>query len=143
MAYGIDDLREIAPSQRERLVSRGIRTTGELLFACCTSDGLRQLGSETGIDTSLLLRWARRADLMRISGIGRQFAELLEACGVKTVAQLRLQEAAELTVELSRVNALTRLSRTSPGLALVGEWIERARLARPMMTGIKELDQDH
>lgn len=142
MAYGIDDLREIAPNQRKRLVSRGIKTTGELLFACCTSEGLNRLGAETDIDPSLLLRWARRADLMRISGIGRQFAELLEACDVMTVGQLRTQIAEELTAELSRVNAVTKLSRTSPGLTLVSEWIDRARMVRPMMISIDK-DQDH
>jgi len=41
-----------------------------------------------GISEALILKWLNHADLFRIRGVAGQYAELLEAAGVDTVAEL-------------------------------------------------------
>ena len=51
------------------------------------------------------------ADMMRISGIGPQFAEMLEAAGVDTVKELAQRRADNLAAKLEEINEKTRLLR--------------------------------
>ncbi|MFT5175412.1 MAG: nucleotidyltransferase/DNA polymerase involved in DNA repair [Gammaproteobacteria bacterium] len=45
------------------------------------------------------------SDLMRVSGIGQEFSELLEAAGVDTVKELRNRNADNLAAKMAEVNA--------------------------------------
>jgi len=67
------------------------------------------------------------ADLMRITGIGRQFAELLEASGVDTVKELKHRQPDNLAAKLAEVNGEKRLCRVTPGASVVAKWIEQAK----------------
>ena len=51
-----------------------------------------------------LLKWANMADLMRISGVGAEYSELLEAAGVDTVKELRNRNAENLAAKMAEVN---------------------------------------
>jgi predicted flap endonuclease-1-like 5' DNA nuclease len=67
------------------------------------------------------------ADLFRIKGIAGQTAELLEAAGVNTVAELAQRNASNLAVKLSEVNDARKLTGKVPNEKQVGEWIEAAK----------------
>jgi len=71
---------------------------------------------------------------MRVSGIGRQFSELLEAAGVDTIKELRTRKAANLAVAMEKINTEKKLARTSPPEATVTKWIEAAKKMDPKMT---------
>jgi hypothetical protein len=62
-----------------------VNNTEDLLVRCGTPAGRKDIAGRTGISETLLLWWANHVDLMRISGIGPQYAELLEASGVDSV----------------------------------------------------------
>ena len=49
-----------------------------------TSKGRKELAEVTGISEHLILKWVNHIDLSRITGVGSQYPELLEACGVDT-----------------------------------------------------------
>ena len=85
------------------------------------------MADRTGISEALILRWTNHADLMRIKGVGKQFAELLEAAGVDTVKELKHRNAVNLAAKLSEVNAAKKLTGAVPGEAAVSEWIEQAK----------------
>ena len=74
------------------------------------------------------------ADLMRVSGIGRQFSELLKAAGVDTIKELRTRNAANLAAAMETVNNEKKLARTSPPEATVAKWIEDAKSMDPKLT---------
>ena len=74
------------------------------------------------------------ADLMRVSGIGPQFSELLEAAGVDTVKELRTRRAETLAEKMAEVNAAKKLARTSPSSTVVKNWIADANSLEPMIT---------
>lgn len=127
MSYKIDVIEGIGDVYAEKLTAVGIKTTEELLAKCATPKGRKDLGEETGISDKLILKWTNHADLMRINGIGGQFAELLEASGVDTVKELKHRVPANLKAKLDEVNAVKNLVNRVPNLPEVEKMIEQAK----------------
>lgn len=134
MSYRIDEIEGIGPAYGEKLKAAGFTTTDALLEACRTPAGRKTLAESTGISGKLLLGWANMADLMRINGIGKQFAELLECAGVDTVKELATRNAANLTAKMVEVNGEKKLAKTSPVETQVTEWIAQAGKLEPMIS---------
>ncbi|MGI9294580.1 MAG: DUF4332 domain-containing protein, partial [Pseudomonadales bacterium] len=83
---------------------------------------------------SQLLKWANMADLMRISGVGEEYSELLEAAGVDTVKELRNRNAENLTAAMAATNEQKKLVRSVPSAAQVTKWVEQAKTLDPLIT---------
>ena len=92
-----------------------------------TAKGRKALAETSGISPKLILKWVNHADLFRIKGIRGQYAELLEAGGVDTVAELAHRKAENLQVKLDQVNQEKNLVNRSPSLAEVTRWITEAK----------------
>ena len=75
----------------------------------------------------LITGWVSAVDLTRVTGIGPQSAELLQAAGVLTVGDLAGQDAAGLHEKLVAVNASRKLVRVVPGIAQIGKAIGTAK----------------
>jgi predicted flap endonuclease-1-like 5' DNA nuclease len=131
MAYKIDEIDGIGPVYREKLTAAGINNTDDLLDHCCTPKGRKEMGEKTGVSEKLLLEWSNMADLMRVSGVGRQFAELLEASGVDTIKELRNRNADNLAPKMEAINMEKKLSKTSPSVSQIKDWIEQAKSTDP------------
>jgi predicted flap endonuclease-1-like 5' DNA nuclease len=117
----------MGPAIREKLLEIGIRTTGELIQVCSTLHGRTELSAAAGIDLDRLMEWVHVADLMRIHGIGRQYAELLGASGVRTMAALRRQQPDELARKIREVNGTKGLAKTTPSPKTIERWVDDAR----------------
>lgn len=134
MSYKIDEVEGIGPSYAGKLESADINTTDDLLKLCCDAKGRKATSEKTGISEKMLLEWANMADLMRVSGVGKQFAELLEASGVDTVKELRNRNAANLTEKMGEVNDEKNLCNSNPAESVVSGWIEQAKTMDPLIT---------
>ena len=134
MGYKIDEIEGIGPVNREKLQASGISSTDDLLEHCCTPQGRKAIAEKTGLSEKHLLGWTNMADLMRVSGIGRQYAELLEAAGVDTIKELRNRNAENLTAKMSEVNEQKRVAKTSPSSSLVENWIAAAAKMDPKIS---------
>ena len=131
MPYRIEEFEHLEPADRERLLAADIRTTGELIQACSTPEGRIEMALRTGLDPERLLRLVHLADLMRIDGVGRQYAELLGESGVETVEVLRTASPGELAEAVREVNREKRLSKTTPSTETIGRWVWDARDMTP------------
>jgi len=121
----------IGPQLAKSLKDQGVESVEDLLETGRTSTGRMELASATGIDKKRILRFVNHADLMRVKGVGGEYAELLEAAGVDTVAELAQRNADRLHERLVEVNEEKSLVRALPAAARVREWIEQAKeLAR-------------
>ena len=134
MGYRIDEIEGIGPKYAERLGAAGIATTEALLGACGTPAGRKSTAEKTGFSESQLLKWTNMADLMRISGVGEEYSELLEAAGVDTVKELRNRNADNLAAAMAEVNAKKKLTRTVPSAATVAKWVEQAKTMDPAIS---------
>jgi predicted flap endonuclease-1-like 5' DNA nuclease len=134
MGYKIEEIEGIGPVFAEKLGTAGIGTTADLLKLCCDARGRKAAAEKTGLRESQLLKWANMADLMRISGVGEEYSELLEAAGVDTVKELRNRNAENLAAKMAEVNASKKLTRTVPSEKTVAGWIEQAKSLDPLIT---------
>jgi len=134
MSYEIEDIEGIGPSYGEALKGVGITNTDDFLKLCADKKGREDIAGKTEVSEKLILRWANHADLMRISGVGPQYAELLEAAGVDTVKELQHRNAANLTTTMGQVNTEKNLSGTAPAESMVTNWIDAAKGMDPTIT---------
>jgi predicted flap endonuclease-1-like 5' DNA nuclease len=123
----IIDIEGIGPAHAEKLRQAGVRTVDSLLRCGRTPKDRQDLASATGIDPSKLLRWVNHADLFRVSGVGSEYADLLEAAGVETVPELRHRNATSLYEKLVKTNAEKHIVRKMPTAWQVGEWVQQAK----------------
>ncbi|MBR3471559.1 MAG: DUF4332 domain-containing protein [Prevotella sp.] len=125
-AYKIIDVEGIGPVYAEKLLAAGITDTDILLEKCGKPAGRKALAEETGISPKLILTWTNHADLIRINGIGPQFAELLEAAGVDTVKELKHRKPENLQPKLVEINEEKNLVGRVPALKEVERMIAEA-----------------
>src|SRR5450755_156575 len=104
MSYPITDIDGIDGEAAAILKSVGIRSTERLLEAARTVKGRKALAEKTGFDEKQLLCWANVADRMRIRGISKEYAELLQAAGVATVKELRYRSPCNLAKAMADAN---------------------------------------
>ena len=117
----------IGAAMSEKLAGASIKTTDDFLKLCCNKDGRAKVAEATGIGEGQILKWANMADLMRISGVAGEYAELLEAAGVDTVKELQHRNAENLVAKMEEVNAERKLTRQTPVVSMVTEWIASAK----------------
>lgn len=129
--YSIEEIEGIAKTYGDKLRSAGVGNTGHLLDKGRKKSGRSALAKETGISEKLILTWTNLADLMRISGIGPQFAELLEDAGVDTIKELRTRNPDNLADKMKSTNESRKVSGTVPGPTTVSKWIEAAKDMEP------------
>ena len=85
------------------------------------------VSATTGIDAVRVLRWVNHADLIRVVGIGPEYAELLEAAGVDSVPELAQRNVENLVTALTETNDARSLVRQVPSAAEVADRIEQAK----------------
>ncbi len=133
MSYKVEQIEGIGPAYAAKLEAALILTTEELLDRCATPAGRKRTAEETGISEKLLLKWANHADLMRIHGIGGQFAELLEAAGVDTVKELRHRVPENLHDKLVEINEVKNLCNRVPSVSEIIRMVIHANEMEPMI----------
>ena len=127
MSYPITDIDGIDGEVAMALKSAGIRSTERLLDAARTVKGRKALAEKTGFDEKQLLCWANVADRMRVRGISREYAELLQAAGVDTVKELKYRNPANLANAMAAANKKRKMVRMLPSEKVVCRWIESAK----------------
>lgn len=127
-AYSIIDMQGIGPVYGAKLKEAGLSNTQKFLAATKDRKGRQEVAEKTGIPYKHVLRWAQKAELMRINGIGVKQADLLEACGVDSVKDLARRNALNLTERIWAANHVgARFIKTNPTEATVAKWIEAAK----------------
>lgn len=134
MSYPIEDIEGVGPAYAEKLGEAGIKTTGDLLEAGGAKKGRDDIVAKTGLSDKLILKWVNHADLMRISGVAGEYAELLEAAGVDTVKELKHRNAENLADAMKKTNDEKSLTRMVPGADTVAKWIEQAKDMEPAVS---------
>ncbi|OGO41882.1 MAG: ferredoxin [Chloroflexi bacterium RBG_16_58_14] len=124
----------IGPVYARALEEVGIITTEDLLDVAATRKGRADLAEKIGLSLKLILKWANKADLMRVPGVGEEFSDLLEATGVDTVKELRNRNPENLYRAMLEKNEEKSLVRRTPFLTEVQAWVQAAKEIEPRMT---------
>ena len=91
-------------------------------------NGIKELAKKTKISEKLIDKWAEHADLMRIGGIGPEYAELINEIGIDSVkefAQRNPNNTLERIVKLDKEKP--DMFRRPPTLSMIEDWIEEAK----------------
>jgi len=123
----IEDIDGIGAVMGEKFRAAGVKDTDTLLQNALTPKQRKELAEKTGLSEARILKFANMADLYRISGVGSEYSELLEAAGVDTVPELAKRNAANLTQAMATVNQEKKLTRQVPTESEVTKWIEQAK----------------
>ena len=124
----IQDVEGIGPVFAQKLQAAGVNTTDDLLARGGSKVGRASLASASGLTETQLLEWVNHADLMRINGVGSEYADLLEAAGVDSCAELAQRNAANLAVTFQELDAARpNWIRQIPSEATVAAWIAEAK----------------
>ncbi|MEZ4765263.1 MAG: DUF4332 domain-containing protein [Calditrichia bacterium] len=99
-----------------------------------TRRACQTLAEKSGISESKLLSWVNMADLIRIRGIGGEYAELLHEAGVDTIKELRNRNPENLHSKIIGINNSYRRVRQLPTLKQVQSWVLLAKTTEPMVT---------
>ena len=110
-----------------KLKEIGVGSVESLLKKGGTRQGRKEICDNCDIDDKRILRFVNHADLMRIKGIGGEYAELLEAAGVDTVVELATRNAANLHEKMKSVNAEKKLVRQVAAQSQVEDWVSQAK----------------
>jgi predicted flap endonuclease-1-like 5' DNA nuclease len=90
-SHPVIDVEGIGPTWAERLNAHGVWTTDEL----CRSDA-QALAAAMAEAVETIRFWQQMAELMKVKGIGPQYAEALTRSGVHGIDALKARQAAEV-----------------------------------------------
>ncbi len=110
-----------------KLKEVGIDTPQALLEKGATPKGRKELAESTGISGHLILKWVNHVDLYRITGLGAEYADLLEASGVDTVPELAQRNPGNLHNKVIEVNKEKHLVRHVPSQSQIDDWVNQAK----------------
>lgn len=126
--YALEEIPQAIPGDAAaKLKAAGIGTTFQLLEKASDPKARHELSHTTKLPEKTLEGWVQMADVLRIKGVGPDVAHLLAACAVRTVAQLKTQDAAKLSDEIMKVNSKQHLSENPPSVEHLQAWIAQAQ----------------
>jgi len=131
--YPLAQIDGLGPANSKKMQKAKVQTVRGLLKRGATPKGRKELALQSGVSEAVILKWVNMADLFRVNGIGKQYAELLEKAGVDTVKELRTRRADKLIAALEAANGAgaRRLVRLLPGQKRVQGWIDEAKKLAP------------
>lgn len=130
----IDEVAGVGLKQATKLRKVGVRTSKGLIENASTRRGRTQLAKDTGITPKELQLWVHHADLLRVRGVGSEYAELLVAAGVDTLRDLRRRNPTALLAKIIGLNGSKRVVDRLPTEAMVESWIVSSANLEPSIS---------
>ena len=122
----IIEIEGVGEKYAEKLEKAGYEKVEDLLPL--SEKNKDDLAKKTGISRKLIDKWQEHADLMRLTGVGPEYAEALNMVGIDSVKELA-QRNPENTVE--RIQEMNKekpnLIRRIPSVNALKKWIAEAK----------------
>jgi hypothetical protein len=126
MAHKISEIKDLDPAAQAKLEQAHIHTVEDLLKATNTPQQRAGLVKQLSVAPSQLTDWINRADLMRLKGVGKEMANLLEESGIDSCKELQHRKPDHLQAKLKEINDAKKITHHAPTLAQVEEWISES-----------------
>ncbi|HUG08957.1 MAG TPA: DUF4332 domain-containing protein [Acidimicrobiia bacterium] len=122
----IDQVVGVGHREATKLRKAGVRTSKSLSECAATRRGRTDLSKKTGLSPKDLQLWVHHADLLRVRGVGSEYALLLVEAGVDTLRDLRRRNPTALLAKIIGMNGSQKVVERLPTEAMVEGWIEAA-----------------
>lgn len=127
MIATISDLKGLQPEVKTKLELEGIRNTQQFLERTRTSQQRAELAHKVGTTPVVIKELANRADLMRLTGVGGDFSNMLEEAGVNSCKELQHRVPEKLYTTLEAIHTDKKIGHRAPSVAQLTEWIAEAK----------------
>jgi predicted flap endonuclease-1-like 5' DNA nuclease len=94
--HEVEDLEGIGPTYGERLRKLGVHTTARLAYEDTAS-----LAERMQLPRRTVEQWKHMAELIKVNGIGPQYAEALVRAGIEGVAELKRRSPAKIAEQVN------------------------------------------
>ena len=125
--FDVEEIEGIGKSYGAKLRDVGVITTQQLLDKCHNLDGRIEIANHIGIEDFVIQKWASMADLMRVSEIDGQFAELMVYAGIDSVQDLAEQDVANFFATLNQANTEQQRVKSLPDVTSLEIMIAEAK----------------
>lgn len=130
----IDQVAGVGQKAATRLRKVGVRTSKGLIEEASTRRGRTALSKSTGVSPKDLQLWVHHADLLRVRGVGAEYADLLVAARVDTLRDLRRRNPTALLAKIIGLNGSERVVSRLPTESMVENWIAAAADLEPSIS---------
>lgn len=130
----IDQVAGIDHRQATKLRKAGVRTSKALAECASTRRGRTKLAKETGLSPKDLQMWVHHADLLKVKGVGAEYAALLVEAGVDTIRDLRRRNPTALLAKIIGMNGSQKVVERLPTEGMVESWIKAASDLEPSIS---------
>jgi len=124
---GVEVIEGVGLLYGEKLRKSGVWTVNDLLKRAQDSKGRYALAQELGVAAVMVYKWVVQADFLRVKGVGKQYASLLESAGVDTVADLSRRNPESLYSKLKVTNMEKKLVKRIPPRSKIKKWVEYSK----------------
>jgi predicted flap endonuclease-1-like 5' DNA nuclease len=129
----VESIEGIGAGFSSRLKADGISTTDALLKLCASDEGVAKVCKCVDLDDATVRNWGIMADLMRVKGLGGQWAELMWRAGVTSVQDLAQRDIGPLRARMREVNEEEHRVAELPGESRVAKFLEDAARLDPVL----------
>ena len=124
----ISEIKAIGEYFEKKLALVKIKTTFDLLQKCSKPAGLKRIACSTGISDKLLKEWVSIADLMRLKGIGDDYAYILVKLGIDAVVKLAKANSEGLLDKIKKyVEDKPEFKKKVPSKTQINNWINATK----------------
>lgn len=135
--HEVVDLEGIGPTYEKKLHDAGITNTQELLF---TDD--EELQDITGAPAKTVQNWKHMSQLLKINGIGPQFAELMVRAGIEGIEGLKEGDPEDMVAQVKEYESGLKTHVTGSGIGIkrMTDWHEQAKAMRKGPVHLDDVD---
>jgi predicted flap endonuclease-1-like 5' DNA nuclease len=94
--HDVEDIEGIGPTYAARLRQAGVHTTGRLTY-----EEAGELANKLELPRRTVEQWKMMAELVKVKGIGPQYAEALVRAGVEGIAELKRRSPAKIAEQIN------------------------------------------
>ena len=123
----LDRMESVPPAILEKLEAEGIQSTPQLLENAQTQAERAELANKVGVSRRVLREFAYRADLMRLTNLDEDMANVLEEAGVNGCSDLQNRNPEHLHSKLLKMQESGSSASPVPDIALITRWISEAK----------------
>lgn len=123
----LDRMESVSPVVRDKLEAEGIQSTPQLLENAQTQAERAELANKVGVTHRALREFVYRADLMRLTNLGEDVANLLEDAGVNGCNDLQNRNPEHLHSKLLNMQEDGSNASPVPDIEQITSWIAEAK----------------
>jgi hypothetical protein len=126
-SYILNEIESINYYYKKKLAKRGIFNTVDLLDRCSDDYKIIRFAKMTGLSRRLLRKWVKLANIMRIKGIGEEYARLLIALGYGSLEALSKEKSEDLFQKIKTFDKSKFRIKRLPSVKEIKLWVKSAQ----------------